>query len=202
MSTPESYFESMYAGSADPWSFTTRWYEERKRDLAVAALPQPRFSSAFEPGCAIGLLTARLASRCDQVLAVDAVDAAVATARTRLAARSNVVVERRSLPAEWPDGPFDLIVLSELGYYFDDADLDLLLKSTVDSLEPGGTLLAVHWRPRVAEHTRDGDAVHAAIGALPGLARTVSHVEDDFRLEVYRRVPPEARSVAQVEGLR
>lgn len=202
MSTPASYFERMYADSTDPWSFTTRWYEERKRDLTVAALPRPRYRSAFEPGCAIGLLTARLAKRCDRVLAVDAVDAAAAATRARLADRPHVLVERRSLPDQWPDGTFDLIVLSELGYYFDDADLDVLLKSTVDALEPGGTLLAVHWRPRVAEHTRDGDAVHAAIRALPGLARTVSHVEADVRLEVYQRVPPEPRSVAQAEGLR
>jgi hypothetical protein len=91
--------------------------------------------------------------------------------------------------------------MSELGYYFDDAELDRLLRHTVESLEPGGTLLAVHWRHPVADHVRLGDDVHAAIRATPGLERLAQHEEADFRLEVFSRVPPAARSVAQAEGL-
>jgi len=201
VSTPQGYFEQMYAATPDPWSFETRWYDNRKHDLTVAALPRPRYRSAFEPGCSTGALTARLAPRCDALLAVDGVESAVATASRRLAAEPHVTVARARMPQEWPARTFDLIVLSELGYYFDDRDLDTLLARTLTALEPGGDLVAVHWRRPVAEHARPGDEVHARLAATPGLERTAEHREADFVLEVYARTPPAARSVAQREGL-
>ena len=39
------------------------------------------------------------------------------------------------------------------------------------------------------------------LAARAGLDRLAGHVEEDFRLEVFARVPPEARSVARREGL-
>jgi SAM-dependent methyltransferase len=201
VSTPLGYFEQMYAATPDPWSFETRWYDNRKHDLTVAALPRPRYRAAFEPGCSTGALTARLASRCDALLAVDAVESAVATASRRLAGSPHVTVARSRMPYDWPARTFDLIVLSELGYYFDDQDLDTLLARTLTALEPGGDLVAVHWRRPVAEHARSGDEVHERLAETPGLERTAEHREADFILEVYARTPPAARSVAQREGL-
>ena len=75
------------------------------------------------------------------------------------------------------------------------------IERAVTSLEPGGDLVAAHWRWPVAEHARTGDEVHAALAAVPVLARQVRHEEADFLLEVFTRTPPEARSVAQQEGL-
>ncbi|MBO4161955.1 class I SAM-dependent DNA methyltransferase [Micromonospora antibiotica] len=202
--TPAEYFDGMYAGAEDPWGFATRWYDQRKHDVTVACLPRRRYRSAFEPGCSTGMLTRRLAERCDRLLAVDIAAAPVASARERLADQPHVRVERMRVPDEWPavpDDRFDLVVLSELGYYFDDAGLDRLVARTVDSLAPGGTLVAVHWRPAVAEHARGGDDVHRLLGGVAGLARTARHEEADFLLDVFLRVPPPARSVAQTDGL-
>jgi SAM-dependent methyltransferase len=201
VSTPEAYFDRMYAGAPDPWDFAGRWYEQRKRELTVAALPRRRYRSAFEPGCATGELTALLAARCDRLLAGDRVPAAVDGAAARLAGHPHVAVRRLRVPDEWPPGRFDLIVVSELGYYLDDAGLRQLLDRTVRALEPGGTLVAVHWRWPVADHARDGDDVNAAVDARAELARIARHEEADFRLDVYLRTPPPARSVAQGEGL-
>ncbi|GIE48907.1 methyltransferase [Amorphoplanes nipponensis] len=201
MSTPLGYFEQMYAADPDPWSFESRWYDNRKHALTVAALPRPRYRAAFEPGCSTGLLTARLAPRCDALLAVDAVESAVATTAQRLAGEPHVTVARARMPYDWPGRKFDLIVLSELGYYFDDTDLDALLAQAVVALEPGGDLVAAHWRRPVAEHARSGDEVHERIAATGGLELTAQHVEADFLLEVYARTPPAARSVAEREGL-
>jgi SAM-dependent methyltransferase len=198
MSTPPDYFEQMYAASPDPWDFEHRWYDARKHALTEAALPRARYPSAFEPGCSTGMLTRRLATRCDALLAVDSVAAAVRTTADRLKDQPHVTVEQAQLPGDWPDRTFDLIVLSEIAYYFDD---DRLLTRAVASLAPGGDLVAVHWRREVAEHARTGDDVHAALAAVPELARLARHVEDDFVLEVFTRVPPTARSVAEREGL-
>ena len=63
-STDRTYFEQIYDHDPDPWGFESRWYEHRKYALTMAALPEPHYRSAFEPGCSIGVLTDLLAPRC------------------------------------------------------------------------------------------------------------------------------------------
>ncbi|TFD85479.1 methyltransferase domain-containing protein [Cryobacterium lactosi] len=193
------FFDDFYAGSRDPWGFETRWYEARKRALTLAALPLPRYSAALELGCSIGVLSRDLADRSDTLLATDINEQALTVARERLIGLPGVRVERRALPGEWPAGTFDLVVLSEIGYYCSPADLAVLLERCRQSLRPNGTLVACHWRHPVGEYPLGGDEVHAALAALPGLERTVQHLERDFVLEVYEHGP--APSVAQREGL-
>ncbi len=200
MSLGHGYFDEHYARSADPWSFDTRWYEQRKRALTLAALPSPRYADAFEPGCSVGVLTADLAARCDRLLASDISEAAVGLARTRLAGHPGVRVERLAVPREWPDGRrFDLVVVSEVGYYLDHADLSLLVERTVASLTPGGVVLACHWRHPVADYPLPGDAVHDRLRGHPGLTVLAAHSEADFLLDIL--VAPPAVSVAAREGL-
>ncbi|MGC5014285.1 SAM-dependent methyltransferase [Streptosporangium sp. DT93] len=199
------YFERMYAASPDPWGFTSRWYEQRKYAVSSAMLPARRYRNAFEAGCSIGVFTSLLASRCDRLLACDVSPDAVAAAAGRTADHPGTRVQRRTLPGDWPrdEGGFDLVVLSEVLYYFGGADLGRALDLTLGTLSPGGTLLAVHWRHPVAEYPRDGDEVHRALGGLAErgeLTRLVEHREPDFLAEVYLRGPA-APSVAQAEGL-
>ncbi|WP_297368806.1 bifunctional PIG-L family deacetylase/class I SAM-dependent methyltransferase [Cryobacterium sp.] len=193
------FFDDFYAGSEDPWGFETRWYEARKRAITLAALPLDHYGAALELGCSIGVLSRDLAERCDTLLATDINEQALAVARDRLAGLPGVTVERRALPAEWPTGTFDLVVLSEIGYYCSPADLAVLLERSRQSLTPDGALVACHWRHPVGEYPLGGDEVHAVLAALPGLECTVRHQERDFVLEVYE--PGPARSVAQREGL-
>ncbi|MEV4619114.1 SAM-dependent methyltransferase [Asanoa sp. NPDC049573] len=202
MTLPAGYFDEMYAAEPDPWGFTTRWYEQRKYALTMAALPRPRYPSAFEPGCSIGVLTALLAERCDALLSTDIATDAVAATRERVRDRTHVTVEQRRVPDEWPPGGFDLIVLSEIAYYLGDDDLDLLLARAEAALTPGGDLVAVHWRRRIDDYPQPGDEVHRRLAYdRPELAVLARHEEADFRLDVYTKVPPAPRSVAQREGL-
>ncbi|MFB7908335.1 SAM-dependent methyltransferase [Kitasatospora sp. NPDC056076] len=204
--TPGDYFTRMYAHQPDPWQLAHRWYEHRKYALTLAALPQQQYCSAFEPGCSVGVLSAQLAERCQTLLACDREEPALAQARKRLAGLANVTLQHRLLPGDWPEGRFDLVVLSELLYYFAADDSARLLDLAVESLEPAGTLLLVHWRPAVAEHAQSGDAVHRQARAHPGLVRIAGHDEPDFLLDVFVRsdasLPPHRLSVAALEGLR
>ncbi|QMU76703.1 methyltransferase domain-containing protein [Streptacidiphilus sp. PB12-B1b] len=206
--TPEDYFTRMYRDADDPWQLGNRWYEQRKYALTVAALPRERYRSGFEPACSAGVLSGLLADRCDRLLSCDRSPRAVAAARARLAGRGQVRVEQRLLPEQWPDERFDLVVLSEFLYYLGPDGLRDVLGRAVASLEPGGSLVAVHWRPPVAEHSQTGDAVHRAVRGTPGLVRIASHAEPDFLLDVLVRsapdgpVDPAGLSVAAAEGLR
>jgi len=198
---PPAYFDAMYQAAADPWGFEDRWYEQRKYAISLALLPAARYRSAFEPGCSIGVLTRPLAGRCDAVLSCDVAAAAVRAAVRRTRDLPHVQVERREIPGAWPAGRFDLIVLSEILYYFGDHDLEQVLKNAVSALEPEGTLLAVHWRHPVADYPRSGDDVHRALAGCPGLGRLVRHTEPDFLAEVYIRTDRTPVSVAQATGL-
>ena len=194
-----AFFDRFYAGTRDPWGFETRWYERRKRALTLAALPRERFGAALELGCSIGVLTADLAARCDTVTGVDIAEQPLSIARERLAGHPGVRFARMTLPGEWPSGTFDLIVVSEVGYYLAEADLERLFECCRDSLAPAGVLVACHWRHPVPEYPLTGDRVHELLATVSGLARTVLHLESDFVLEVWQ--PEPARSVAQHEGL-
>ncbi|RYZ12080.1 MAG: class I SAM-dependent methyltransferase [Comamonadaceae bacterium] len=190
----------MYAASPDPYGLRSRWYEARKRAVLLAALPHARYASAFEPGCGSGELTAELAARCDRLLASDFSEGGLASARERNAANANVRFEVQVQPRDWPreSGPFDLIVVSELGYFLDAGAMDTLAGHCLDSLAPDGVLVACDWLPDFAERVLPTARVHEALGRL-GLSATVHHAESDFVLDLWCRDP---RSVAQREGIR
>jgi SAM-dependent methyltransferase len=202
---PAGHFDQLYEQSADPYGFTSRWYERRKYAVSVAMLPEQRYRSGFEPGCSVGELTARLAPRCEALLSCDGAAAAVTAARARTMEFPQVTVEQRTMPGDWPGASFDLIVLSELLYYFSDDDLARAVGRAVDSLAAGGTLLAVHWRRPVPFHPQTGDEAHAALAARPELTLLADHREPDFLAQVYLRVPagtdPGTLSVAARESL-
>ena len=201
MTLDPGYFREAYAAAPDPYGLADRWYETRKYAITVALLPRERYGAAFEPGCSIGVLTARLAARCDSLLACDAVPEAVAQARARTAGLPGARVEQRVIPRQWPPGQFDLIVFSEILYYFDDADLDQALGLAARALLPGGHLLAVHWRHPAPHHPRAGDETHQSLVAHPGLARLGGYRDPDFTAEVYARADGDRRSVAQAGGI-
>ena len=178
-------FEARYAESPDPWDFETSAYEHDKYERTLAALGDRRYGRGFEAGCSIGVFTAMLAERCDDLLAVDIAQAAVDAARERLAAVNHVRIERRTLPGEWPAGPFDLVVCSELLYYWDLETLEAALPAIADSLAPGGRLVAVHYRPPSTIDPLTGDAVHALLRERLALGHVESAVNDQFRIDVF-----------------
>ena len=140
-----AYFQALYRDDADPWDYAGSAYEAGKYDATLDALPLARYRRAVELGCSIGVLTRRLAARADALLALDVSPDALAEAARRCADLGHVAFERRALPDEAPDGPFDLAVLSEVGYYLSAPDLDRLADRLADTVEPGGHLVLVHW---------------------------------------------------------
>lgn len=193
------YFRELYRRAPDPWGLATEWYEERKRALTLAALPRPRFSSALELGCAIGVLTDQLAPRCDRLVATDLNEYALAQARQRVADAADVTFLQATLPQDWPAGSFDLIVLSEVGYFLDEDSLRLVAANMLASLDPDGVVVLCHWRPAFEPAPLAGGKVHEILREALGLSTVSERTEADFLLEVLGRDP---RSVAQRAGLR
>ncbi len=181
--TAADYFDGLYAATEDPWRLASSAYEARKYAATVAAVPG-RPARVLEPGCSIGVLTDLLAARCDELVAMDLSQAAVRTARERVAHHPHVHVGVGAVPGDWPDGRFDLVVLSELLYYLSHDDRLRTVDLALGSLAPGGHLLAVHWRHPFAEAPTDGDAVHDALAADGRFTVERHEVDPDYRLDL------------------
>ena len=179
------YFEGLYARSGDPWDFETSEYEQNKYARTLAVLGERTFRRALEAGASIGVFTEMLADRCDELLAVDVSERAVAAARSRLSGREHVSVERRSLPEEMPDGPFDLIVASEVLYYFPREEMLAVLQVFERELAAGGSLLAVHWRRETKTYPLQGDEVHELLARNTRLQNKENIIEPDYRLDLF-----------------
>jgi LmbE family N-acetylglucosaminyl deacetylase len=157
--------DDLHARERDPWGTDSRWYETRKRSLLLAALPRAKFRNALEVGGSTGALAADLAPRCHDLVVVDASPRAVAAAHARLAHLEGVRVQRAVVPVEWPappEGGFDLVVVSEVGYFLSPRDLDGLVTRVRASLASDGVVVLCHWRHDVVGWPLDGPAVHEA----------------------------------------
>lgn len=199
---PDGYFHRKYAETDDPWELSTRWYDQRKYAITLAALPHRRYRHAFEPGCSIGTLTELLTSRCDHVTAVDVADAALRTADARLRKakrRHQVTLARSSVDAPWPAGPFDLLVLSEVAYYLDGDTLAAMLARECGRLAPEAAVVAAHWRHPVSDYLLTGDEAHQIIADTAGLVRLGGYRDDDVVIDVYDTA--DGQSVAARAGL-
>ena len=186
------YFDDVYRAHADPWAFASSPYEQAKYADSLAALPRAHYARAFEIGCSIGVFTAQLARRCGHLLSVDVSETALAQARQRCAALPQVQLERLQVPHEFPEGQFDLILLSEVGYYWSKPDLARAADLLLAALPPGGQLLLVHWTPVVPDYPQTGDEVHTFFlqKAQPGgpLRHLHGHHAEKYRLDLLEKV--------------
>jgi len=181
------YFDDVYRANADPWAFASSPYEREKYAATLAALPRPRYERAFEIGCSIGVLTAQLATRCAELLSVDVSETALAQARQRCTGLPQVQLQRLQVPAEFPDCQFDLILLSEVGYYWNLPDLSRAADLLVTALKPGGQLLLVHWTPPVPDYPLTGDEVHELFLRRAELRPLHAERHAQYRLDLVER---------------
>ncbi|HTZ42977.1 MAG TPA: SAM-dependent methyltransferase [Jatrophihabitans sp.] len=191
------YVRQMYAASDDPWRIADGFYERRKRQVLLACLPQERYASAFEPACAAGELSVLLAERCDRLLAADVAPRAVELTAARLAGRPGARAERLAVPQDWPAERFDLVVLSEFGYYLPRASWQRLVERAAAALVGDWTVIACHWRSPFAERLIETDQLHEdLVAGLPG-RHAVRLLDEDFRLDV---LTGRAGTVAERDG--
>lgn len=185
---PDAYFDDLYARVGDPWNVAAGWYERRKYAIILAMLPHQRYRHAFEPGCSLGALTELLTQRCEWVTATDVATGALGGADRRLRAgarRERVTLLRRSLDEPWPTGPFDLVVLSDVGYYLPPEMLRATLDREIPRLARGATVVAAHWRRRIDHYPMTGDHANDVIAATGGLHQVGSYRDSDVAIEVF-----------------
>jgi LmbE family N-acetylglucosaminyl deacetylase len=182
--------DEIHRDAEDPWGVDSRWYERRKRDLLLATLPRARFASALEVGCSTGALTEALSERADTVLGVDASPTALAAARRRLTHRPGVTLAAVDVSRDWPEGSFDLVVISEVGYFLSPAALDRLVDRVAASLTADGVVVLCHWRHRVQGWVMNADEVHRRFADGPVPPLQARYTDRDAELRVHAATWP------------
>lgn len=184
-SLPASYFDDCYAGDPDPWRFATSPYEQEKYAATLDALPRARYASALEVGCSIGVLTEALAERCDTLFGIDLAERALDQARVRCERLLHVCFERAQVPDQWPDGSFDLILLSEVVYFLDLVDVERLVARVRGCLRTGGEVVLVHWTGETHYPLSGDEAADRFIAAAATFLRPLRGTRTDaYRLDI------------------
>ena len=189
-SLTSDFFEALYQQNSDPWQFETSEYEAQKYMATLAALPHPLYQSGFEIGGSIGILTEQLAHRCRSLLSVDVSTIAQSQAIKRCAHLTNIDFQMMSVPQEFPDKSFDLIVLSEVGYYWCREDLEKAQNLMLDRLKPQGHLLLVHWIVDARVLPLTGNQVHDTFLELvpTRLKQLKSLSTTEYRLDLFEKI--------------
>lgn len=191
-SSRRTSFEALFSRDPDPWQFEVSGYERDKRDATIAALGGMRFAAGLEIGCATGVLTERLSARCDALLAIDISDRALGLARERLRAETTISFVRGEVPNDWPDGAFDLIVLSEVLYFLSAAEIAATSQRAMASLKDGGICLLVNWTGD-NDLPVGGDEAVRLFAEAAAWQRDLAGRESTYRIDRFRAlggIPP------------
>jgi SAM-dependent methyltransferase len=188
-SLPPSYFDALYLEDPDPWKFETSDYEAKKYKATLSALPKSRYRAALEVGGSIGVLTEKLAEHCASLLSIDVSKLAQARAIQRCQHLPQVKFQIMRVPEVFPIQHFDLILLSEVGYYWGWEDLKIAQQKILATLEPGGHLLLVHWILYAKDYPLSGDEVHDAFLKLSpsALKHQLGQRQEQYRLDLFER---------------
>ncbi|MCJ2063737.1 nodulation S family protein [Methylobacterium sp. J-088] len=184
---PPSYFDKLYAADLDPWQFETSDYERGKYAATLAALPRVRYARVLEVGCSIGVLTRQLAERCDALVSLDLAERALDRARARCRDLAHVDLRLAQVPNDWPEGSFDLILLSEVVYYLDADDVERLVERVRGALAASGDVGLVHWTGETHYPLTGDAAAEQFIDRGSTFLRVHSQARTDkYRLDVLR----------------
>lgn len=182
----QDFFEARYRANGDPWKFATSPYEQGRYRTTVSTLSRAHYGTVYEPGCSVGVLTDALARMASHVVAIDFAAGAVFQARARCAAFPHVEIHCADVATYVPEPLLDLIVFSELGYYFDPAELARIGHMLCKRLKPGGEFLAVHWLGHSTDHVMHGHRVHEILRCALPLIWVKGESHPSFRIDCWR----------------
>lgn len=135
-------------------------------------------------------MTEKLGERCDSLLSIDVSNLAQNQAIQRCQHLPHVRFEIMCVPQQFPEETFDLVLVSEVGYYWCYEDLKKAQVAILQHLKPGGHLLLVHWTLYARDYPLSGDEVHNSFFELAPtqLRHLQGKREEEYRLDLFERV--------------
>ncbi len=159
--------ERLYA-TVDPYGFDDKPFEIEKYQRLIDALADRHYTRGLEVGCSEGAFSELLFALCDELVAVDISESAVARARVRVPDPA-VTFERRTLPYDSPDGQFDLVVCSDILYMWEPGTLQLGLELMAERMLSGGRLALLHYLGTLSAPLTGTEVHRLAAGAADRL---------------------------------
>ncbi len=92
-----------------------------------------------------------------------------------------------TLPEDLPTQTFDLIVFSEVGYYFSRQELASLIARLWSRLKPDGRLIACHWLGHSEDHKLHGRVVHETINHALAARSDFYRADDAYTLQSWSK---------------
>jgi SAM-dependent methyltransferase len=176
-------FERKFRKNIDPWDYTNSRFEHFKRDVLLRACGRSKHGRVLELGCAIGETTRYLAPLCLRLVALDGSLTAMAEARRRVHSTHVRFVHAR-LPDQMPQGPFDLIVVSEIAYYLSAHELVLLGKRLAAAIAHRGKIVLLHHRRHFQDAAQSPVLAHLRLRSLLSRVATPVFEERHPRFDV------------------
>jgi trans-aconitate methyltransferase len=161
-------------------------HERFRHQSMMGALSRRYYAHAFEPGCGAGELTAQLARSCDRVSAIDVLQSEVAHARVRCAPWGSADIRCADIRTYVPVDPVDLIVFSEIGYYFSAPELVHIARNLAARMIAGGEFIAAHWLNPGMNHALHADAVHCQLLANLPLRWLTGERHGGLRIDLWK----------------
>ena len=179
--------DRMYAQKADPWSYVGDPRAEERRELTLAALPNPRYGRLLEVGCAEGWMTELLAERADELVCLDISAIAIERARRRCARFSHVRFAQSDLLEATPPGPFDAVVCCGILVMLPMWSQARIRESLLAALRPGGDLVVENLTEAYPGQLA-GRKVEAGFRHHPELSLVSHRRVVDYDISVFRRI--------------
>lgn len=187
-------FERKFRETIDPWDYSGSAFEARKRRVLLRACGTGPYGRGLELGCAIGETSRELARICLRLVALDSSPTALREARRRNAGDARIAFAEAVLPADFPAGRFDLIVVSELVYYLKPRDLRRLMERVVAATAPGGRVVLLHHTVPFADAAQDPALAQREAHERLSRAMRCVFVQRTARYEVASFAMPKARA--------
>ncbi|MBI4667356.1 MAG: methyltransferase domain-containing protein [Nitrospinae bacterium] len=187
------YFNWRYL-TADPYNVEKSEFERDKLQRTLEAIkPVGHVKSALEIGCGEGFLTEPLAKISARALGVDISGLVVNRARERFAHAPNIRFKVADILTCDFGEKFDLIACSEVLYYFELAQLPLVVERISDLLNPGGALLLCHARALgdddsgVPMKKFGAKTIHELFISSPGFTKVYDQTYPMYRITLIRK---------------
>jgi SAM-dependent methyltransferase len=189
-----SAFDSLYAGSKDPFGaeLPQYRYQQRKYNSLLSMLPRRRYQNVLDIGCGLGAFTRKIAPFSEAVLGTDISEVAITQARELSSDHPNVTYSvQAAMESPGEHAAFDLIVLADTLYYTESLTVERIesISSHVASkLMPGGLLLLVnHYFFGVDSASRATRAAHDVFRGGPLLDCVAEHRRAFFLATILQR---------------
>jgi SAM-dependent methyltransferase len=181
-------FDCLFARTPDPWGYRGDAVAEERRDLILKTLPVQRYRRLLEVGCAAGWMTVSLASRTDDLLAVDISSVALQHAREECRPLTNVRVLKLDLLTEPIRGTFDGILCAGVLVFLPAESQQEVRDRLAAALAPGGDLILEHTVRRYPGEVA-GSEIHELYRHHPQLIAIKHQEACNYAVTLFRKVP-------------